>query len=72
MKKLFCVLSLVLGLLSMVFGAIYAVLVMIDLHEKLKAEKRVALEKIRDYIAGKLEVTDVQAQDVAVNAGKTE
>ena len=47
MKKLFCILSLVFGLLSMILGAVHIVLVLIDLHENLNSEKQSILEKIK-------------------------
>ncbi|MCL2391468.1 MAG: hypothetical protein FWC66_02520 [Oscillospiraceae bacterium] len=66
MKKLFCILSLALGLLSMIFGAIYIVMALMDLYEKFTTEKQAALEKLRNYIAKKMEVVEVSAQDVVV------
>ncbi|MCL2201956.1 MAG: hypothetical protein FWB75_08315 [Oscillospiraceae bacterium] len=64
MKKVFCILSLALGLLSMIFGMVYIILLTIDVVKKLSEQKDHALEKVKHYVADKLDVVKVEAQDV--------
>jgi len=51
MKKLFCILSLVFFVLSLICGACYGVLIVRELFNKLKEAKKSAIGVIRDYVA---------------------
>jgi len=64
-KKVFIILSLALGALSVIFGIIYAVMLLIELNEKTKAEREVALEKVKSYVSKKLSLGQEKAQELA-------
>lgn len=64
MKKLFCILSLAFGALSIVFGLVCIALTVMDLHKKVKCEKQAALEKVRAYIAKKMDIVEVTPEEV--------
>ena len=68
MKKVFCIISLVLGALSFVAGSVYLLMVIFDLIKKILDEKNNALDKLKSYVASKMQIIDVQAQDVVVKS----
>ncbi|MCL2367067.1 MAG: hypothetical protein FWC75_08530 [Oscillospiraceae bacterium] len=64
MKKLFGILSLVFGVLSFILGMACIVLLLLDFQEKLKSEKQAAVNKIKAYIAKKMDVVEVTPEEV--------
>ena len=50
MKKIFCILSLVFGALCLLCGICYGVLLVMELSGKLKAVKKEAIKRIKDYV----------------------
>lgn len=66
MKKTFCILSLVFAALSLIFGMVVISMTAVDLFKKLAASKDNTMEKIKFYIADKLEVVKVEADDVVI------
>ena len=51
MKKIFCIMSLVFGLLCLVCGAIYGGLLVWELIAKMRCAKETAFAKIREFVA---------------------
>jgi len=64
MKKVFCILAIAFGALSMIFGTIWLVCMLTDLHKKMKSEKYATLEKIKAYIEKKLEIAEATTEEV--------
>jgi hypothetical protein len=71
MKKIFCVLSLVFGALGVLFAMVYMTLLFIELLKKVATSNGCTIEKIKHYVADKLEVVKVEADDVIVKTEST-
>ena len=48
----------------MIFGTIWLVCMLTDLHKKMKSEKYATLEKIKAYIEKKLEIAEATTEEV--------
>jgi len=71
MKKVSAILSVVFWLLSTFFGMICIALALADLSKKLQDSKGSTLEKVKNYLADKLEVVKVEAEDVKITDTET-